>query len=101
MNRTRKIQTVLAIVTGLFVLITLAYSQYHALSKADFVSSTLNFENTDQEKSLSLVHHGKAKLADSDGYMTVILPQIDLFDHIFCSSTRTHLNDQKALVLRC
>ena len=100
MNRTGKIRVVLVIAISFFVPVHLAYSQYYVLSEADFLSPGLNFESTDQGNSC-LVDHHKFELADSGGTLSAILPQIDLSDQIFYSSTRSRLNDPKALVLRC
>ena len=100
MNRTRKIQVVLVIAIALFMSVSFAYSQYYALSEADFLSPSLQFENNDQE-GLCLGYLSKPGLADSSGCMTPILPQIDLFDQIFPSPTQSQPSNQKALILRC
>ncbi len=100
MNRAGKIRTVLVIGISFFMPLFLAYSHNCALSEADFLSPGLQFENTDQENSC-LVDHHKSELADSSGYTTAILPQMDLFDQTLYSCTQSRLNDQKALVLRC
>ncbi len=100
MNRIGKIRICLVIAISFVMPIHLAYSQYYALSEADFPSPGLYFENADQENSC-LVDHRKSELADSSEYVTAFLLQIDLFDRTFYSSTQPHLNDQMILVLRC
>ncbi len=100
MSRTVKIRIVLVIAISFFVPVHLAYSHYYVLSEADFLSPGLNFESTDPETSC-LVDHHKLELADSGGTMTAILPQIDVFNQSFSSSSRSHLNNQKAPILRC
>jgi hypothetical protein len=100
MSRNREIQVVLGIAIALFMSVSLSYSQYYVLSEADFLSRSLQFENSDQE-GLCLGDLGKSGLADSSGRMTAIFPQIDLFGQIFPFPTQAQPSNQKACILRC
>ena len=101
MNRNFKwIQIFLVIAISLAIPVLSAYFRYSTLVEADFLSSSLSFENADQEN-LSFDYHNKSKVLGSVGFPLGFLPETNLFGQIFNFSFQKHSSDQKNLILRC
>ena len=94
------IRIFLIIAISFAISVLLAYFYYSTLVEADFLSSSLSFENADQEN-LSFDYRNKSKVVGSIGFSPRFLPETNLFGQIFNFFFQKHTPDQKNLILRC
>jgi hypothetical protein len=100
MRKLKGIQTILAIVISLFIPVFLAYLHYDSLTGADFLSSTLSYQNLDQESTL-VEFLNKSKTFTSSSTCYVFLPGVNLSAQPLHSAPQTSFIQQRTSVLRC
>ena len=99
-KRIKRIQAILIIALSFSLTLFSTYILYHNLAQADFLSSSLSFENPDQED-LLFGQQDESKIFVSSPFSILFLPGINLFGNLPYFSFSTPSFDQKALILRC
>jgi uncharacterized protein YpmB len=100
MRKLKGIQTVLAIVISLFILVFLAYIHHYSLTGADFLSSTVSYQNLDQE-STSVESLNKSKTFTSSSTCYVSLPGTNLSVQPLHLVPPNSFLQKRTSVLRC
>ena len=94
MKKTKRVQIFLVIDISLSILLFFAYSHQYALSETDFLSSSLNFKNTDQEN-LTLTYTNKGNVTEPNDFYRVSLSLTNPFKPIHYFSFERFILDQK------
>ena len=100
MRKLKGVQPFLAIVISLFVPIFLAYLHYDSLTGADFLSSTMSYQNLDPEGS-SVDSLSKSKTFTTSFTCFASLPGVNLITQLLHLVPQTSFLQQRTSVLRC
>jgi hypothetical protein len=100
MKKLKGIQLLLSIVVSLLILVFLAYYNYDNLTRADFLSSALSYQNLDEESPLGNSLN-KSKIPPQSFICFVSLPGFYLFTQPLHPDPQTSFLWQRTSILRC
>jgi len=100
MKKLKAFQPFLSVVISLFIFVFLAYFSYDSLTGADFLPSTLSYQNLDEESPL-VDSLNKSKVFTQSFICFVSLPGVYLSTQPLHPDPQTSFSQQRTSTLRC